>query len=453
MKSLYWSCVICVLIGGMHKIVLACWQLELPGMYIRTRKRGEQFYMVKEKGSFIIKKFLLPVLIIVLMMNIVVSYAYSQEKKPVENVISEIKISGLNRTGEELLKRQLPYSEGDEWREEFLLLTERRLKRLNIFDPFSLDVETVKKNSGEIEVLIHTEDRNPFMDHPMVFGSVKGINLLSCQLTQRVSNPFGNGVSFQAGHNWSTNPWWSVGFEAVEHQGRILSGNFKWFEIEGFFNNTKYGQEGYRMAISVQEQHSHDLLLSYSLIYEETDYHEGERDFADQGYIIGKGGLKWVDDGTFVFDVDYGYGASDLPDYSKLNVNWFYEEELNKEEKYHFNLRGGVASRKTPLHKQFHAGGHEEIPLRGRERNLAGTEYFTGNLEYQRELYRDLWGAIFIDGGKVVTAESDFSRADRIINVGGGLFYETPMGPLRVDIGYDIKTKDHRFGFNLGHTF
>ena len=92
-----------------------------------------------------------------------------------------------------------------------------------------------------------------------------------------------------------------------------------------------------------------------------------------------------------------------------------------------------------------------------------------GNIEYRFPVkfipLQNLRGGIFYDTGNVFSERpSDFALTDFTHSVGAGLRYITPIGPIRLDIGFNLhpqtkyrspKQPDRKFAvlFTLGHAF
>ena len=72
---------------------------------------------------------------------------------------------------------------------------------------------------------------------------------------------------------------------------------------------------------------------------------------------------------------------------------------------------------------------------------------------------------VFLDGGNVWTNPWDFNVGDLRYDIGPGLRYQTPVGPLRADLGYQLnpiqgllvngkkEPRRYRFHFSIGHAF
>ena len=81
-------------------------------------------------------------------------------------------------------------------------------------------------------------------------------------------------------------------------------------------------------------------------------------------------------------------------------------------------------------------------------------------IELTRPLNNMLRFSIFCDAGNVWQDSEDISFSDFNVSVGVGLEIKLPIGPVRLDYGWPVKTSyDHlednsgRFHFNMGYTF
>ncbi len=86
--------------------------------------------------------------------------------------------------------------------------------------------------------------------------------------------------------------------------------------------------------------------------------------------------------------------------------------------------------------------------------NPIGGEFFTVfNVEYTFPIYGELQGAAFFDAGNLLPSSDDpFARVtagfdDMRYAIGLGLRYRLPIGPIRLDYGYN---PDRRAGEDIG---
>ncbi|HSL52368.1 MAG TPA: BamA/TamA family outer membrane protein, partial [Candidatus Deferrimicrobiaceae bacterium] len=69
---------------------------------------------------------------------------------------------------------------------------------------------------------------------------------------------------------------------------------------------------------------------------------------------------------------------------------------------------------------------------------LGGNALVVLNVEWRFPLWRWLGGAIFFDSGAVTARVADLSIDELRSGVGAGVRLRTPVGPLRVDVGYPL---------------
>lgn len=71
-------------------------------------------------------------------------------------------------------------------------------------------------------------------------------------------------------------------------------------------------------------------------------------------------------------------------------------------------------------------------------RPLGGTSVIEGSVEYRFPIWRALSGAAFVDGALVGEASlKDIARGTGAITPGAGIRYKSPVGPIRVDVGFN----------------
>lgn len=99
----------------------------------------------------------------------------------------------------------------------------------------------------------------------------------------------------------------------------------------------------------------------------------------------------------------------------------------------------------VPLFERFYAGGEKSVRGYGRRRlgplsdaddPLGGLSLIEGSLELRRPLWDKLGGALFLDFGQVSLDTFDLPVDDLKFAAGVGVSYTTPLGPLRLDLGF-----------------
>ena len=117
-----------------------------------------------------------------------------------------------------------------------------------------------------------------------------------------------------------------------------------------------------------------------------------------------------------------------------------------------------------PTSERFYLGGamtnrgfdHQMCgPLTDERKPLGGISFLLANLEARFHLAGNWKGAVFVDAGNVFSGsmESPYLRP----SAGFGLRYETPIGPIRGDVGWNLDRNpgeaSYAIQFALGHAF
>ena len=128
----------------------------------------------------------------------------------------------------------------------------------------------------------------------------------------------------------------------------------------------------------------------------------------------------------------------------------------------------------VPFHKRYFLGGASNLrgwgrfdvaPLSGFGLPVGGHTFTNFSVEARVPIWGKLGGVLFLDGGNVWENEWDFNFNDLRYDVGPGLRYTTPIGPIRADLGYQLnpiegllvegkeEPRRFRFHFSIGHAF
>jgi outer membrane protein assembly complex protein YaeT len=101
-----------------------------------------------------------------------------------------------------------------------------------------------------------------------------------------------------------------------------------------------------------------------------------------------------------------------------------------------------------PIFERFYAGGEKSVRGYGRRRlgplsdsddPLGGLSLLEGSVELRRPIWRELGGALFLDFGQVATRPFDVRVTNLDFSSGFGLSYNTPVGPVRLDVGFPFQ--------------
>ncbi len=155
----------------------------------------------------------------------------------------------------------------------------------------------------------------------------------------------------------------------------------------------------------------------------------------------------------------------------EASTSWYYP--LPWDTTIHNKLSAGLAfansGNKLPVFEKYYLGGINTIrgfkassisprdPLTGEK--IGGAKMWYYNLEYIFPLLKDagLRGVTFFDAGNVYAEDSDWDFNDIKKSVGFGFRWRSPMGPLRLEWGYNLDPKPYEqqsnWDFTMGGTF
>jgi translocation and assembly module TamA len=116
----------------------------------------------------------------------------------------------------------------------------------------------------------------------------------------------------------------------------------------------------------------------------------------------------------------------------------------------HFGYTAAKKAAQLPISKQFYTGGINSIRGFGYNYLGPGKYLITGSAEYQRRIYKQIYGAIFYDKGNALNRWKD----PMVHSYGIGAVWQTQLGALQVYVARakDISSNKHRYRleFSLG---
>jgi outer membrane protein assembly factor BamA len=128
----------------------------------------------------------------------------------------------------------------------------------------------------------------------------------------------------------------------------------------------------------------------------------------------------------------------------------------------------------VPFYKRYFLGGATNLrgwgrfdvaPLSGSGLPIGGFSFTDFSAEVRMPIWGNLSGVVFMDGGNVWSNTWDVNLNDLRYDVGPGLRYKTPIGPIRVDVGYQLnpipgllvngepEARRYRIHFSIGQAF
>lgn len=370
--------------------------------------------------------------------------------------VVDIDIKGLQRSNEDLVKRQLAFKEGEIHSEQSLNLSRKRLFNSDLFNPFSLKLDKNEQQENKYQITVNAVESGVFMIHPYEFAIRKTVGLLGEKFSQKIRNPQGNGISYNIAFDWSDDSYQEYGVEYVGEEGKIYNIDWRDFDRDLEFNNKNFKSDGNFYSFKMQTIPEVNISNYYSLKYQDNDYSseglEMEQHYWTAGYQIEYDNIWELSAG-----IKYSTDRKEDNDFNKITINVNRDFEIGNSSNLIFDIKAGRASSDTPFNYYFTGGGFSKndggIPIRGQEYETAGREYIKTTLEYHTELWRENWlGVIFIDHARF--AEADNTLDPEWETDGGlGVIYQSFLGPIRFDIGFDNLDEEPVIGVGFGNSF
>jgi len=372
--------------------------------------------------------------------------------------ISEIEISDLDRSSQELITKQLPFKTGDVFSNQKLNLSRKRLFNSDLFNPITFQLSAQKKEDNNYQIFIDAEDSGIFMIHPWEFAVRKTTGLLGEKFEQKIRNPHGIGLSYLLAFDWSDDSYQQYGLEYLANKGRIYSFNYRNFDSDLEFNQREFQTDGSFYQFDLESIPTAEIKNTYLIKLQENDYSSNNLT-QEQQYLIPAYNFNYEKNFKFEIEVSRAFSLNDYySDFNQLQLNFNKEYRLNKKSLIITDFKGGFSSEETPFNYQFTAGSFSKndggIPIRGQEYEFAGTKYLKNTLEYQKQLWRrDFWGVIFLDTAKIAAAEKSLGELDWENDAGFGLIYYSFLGPIRADLAFDNINSSPEFNIGFGSSF
>jgi outer membrane protein insertion porin family len=174
----------------------------------------------------------------------------------------------------------------------------------------------------------------------------------------------------------------------------------------------------------------------------------------------------------FIFSTSLEVAPNGLGDiaYVRALGSFSYYLPITAKSTLALGARGGLISSLNeagiPIDERFFNGGattvrsFSELTLGPRDDAgypLGGQGYTVFNAEYTFPLIGDLYGAVFVDAGNVVSEARDFGFEGMRYAVGAGVRYNLPIGAIRFDYGLNPSPKEGEaqgaFHFAIGVAF
>ncbi|MFI5303928.1 MAG: outer membrane protein assembly factor BamA [Nitrospiria bacterium] len=406
--------------------------------------------------------------------------------------IGHIQLSGNSYTRANVILREVDFKQGDYYQEELILKSQRKIARLGYFQSVRIHPINVEEEDINRDVEIQVKERNAgAVEFGGGYADVEGLNGFA-ELSHK--NIAGTGRTASARTEISqignreilsyTEPWifnFPLNARSTAFYESIYNPNIDYTlkSIGGTVGVDKSIWDHYKLSLTYQYENDRYIDVPPAAKLAPEDYNDANissinpsivRDTRDDFLNPGKGSinaiwLRWA--AQFM-------GGDTQEVKISLQSSWYYS--LGDRITVAFSSRGGIAynfgeTTSVPISERFTLGGRSTV--RGYPENMLGTldqtidratltplggesmVVFNGELRYN--FPKSFGFVLFFDSGNVWESYNEAWSSPLKSSVGPGLRYNTPVGPLRIDLGFKLNREywesASEFHFALGHAF
>ncbi len=397
-------------------------------------------------------------------------------------------ITGNDKTRDKVIRRELKISEGGYFSGEKLKRSSQNLHRLGFFE--EVEINTKQGTTAEDMILnIHVKEA-PTGRLAMGAGYSSAENFIG-MLEISQDNLFGRGQSLSARASLSSKSGrYTLSFTEPWLFDKPLSGGidlYNWrYEYDEYTKDSRGGKLKLGFPLVLEFTRG-----SVMYTFDDADISEIEdrasqiikdmegrsvtsslsvgvsRDSRNKRFNATRGS-------TNSFSIEYAGGVLGGDNYFtkyRAKSAWFFPAfwdtaiSLQGRWGYVEKRSGG----KLPVYEKFRLGGMNTV--RGFEYasispidpdsgdRIGGEKMMVYNLEYRFPLVKEqgVMGVLFFDAGNVYEKDEDYSFRDLRTSIGAGIRWYSPMGPLRLEWGYNLDPQydepSSNWSFSIGSPF
>ncbi|MGM0472271.1 MAG: BamA/OMP85 family outer membrane protein [Bacillota bacterium] len=379
-----------------------------------------------------------------------------------EGQLAEIKVEGNEKTKDFVIKRNLTLQEGEVFNAQQMREDLRKIYNLGLFQDIQPQLQQVPSGENEVVLTISVKERKTgsvgigagYGDSDGWFGNFE------------IEEKNFRGRAQELGFNWKFGeeettyeidffePWLfgsdtSLGFnvydrtdevndrEEKEQGGSITLGHPLGYDIKGYLTYTHENVDVENLADGSNRYDGDTRSLTTTFVRDTRNDVFNPSDGRKDRFSVEYAGQELGGDYDFT---KYKLDLRDYtPDFMTDDNTWAF----------HFEL--GLSDSDLPTHEEYTLGGARTI--RGySDDQFEGDEMMLLNAEYRIPFADNFTGVVFADAGKTWDQDEDDLNFDNLNKSAGvGVRYQTPIGQLRFDYGW--QEDDSKLHFSIGQSF
>ncbi len=416
----------------------------------------------------------------------VVDYIIS-ENNPVYT--GKILLTGNSFTKEEVIRRELRIKEDELFSYEKVFRSQRQLQKLGIFKSARVELLNPDLREDRKDISVRIEEGYPGrVEFGIGYGDVERLRGM---IEGGYKNLFGTGrqITLRA-EGSSIEQKYSINYKEPWVAGYQMDGRLSLVDLieeKSSFNRRTFGfSTGLDKSFSefvtgsltyqIEDVKLSDVRPEAILTPEDT----GKIEVAtiNPSLIIDRRDDPFNPSNGYLFSITFREAAKVIgsrPQFAKITVQESHFFSPSGKLVIALSVRGGVAwnfgeSNEVPIFERYFAGGRSTI--RGYDQDKVGIPGKTikddgtptgGNMmlvlngELRFPLFRGIGMVVFVDGGNIWREVDELELSEIRSTAGAGIRYNTPVGPLRLDLGCKLDREEGEDicmpHFTLGHAF
>ena len=400
-----------------------------------------------------------------------------------------VTVSGNKETPEYLIRRKLALKKGEVFDFAKIYESQRNLYNLDLFSSVNIVPEKVQEKDRIIPIAIKVQEKKK---HALKFGLGYGDeDKFRVRGALRLRNLWGGGRTLDVEGKYSsieshftttfTNPQiWASYFDLIVAAGgqflqypsfddfsifvqSRLERQLPW-KIRTYFGHVYQVDRPQNIAVPTQQAFSQpqEQRFRSSLVFAGLDRRTTDNDlYPTRGGLLSARGEASLD----FLGANLEFLRSVMEARHYLNL---YKKKLILAGRLKLGLMGPIENTpEIPLFRRFFCGGYNSVRgyrlyyLGPRDRSglpIGGDALLEGSGELRFPIYKELRGVIFLDFGNVYSKIGTIDPGQLKYAAGAGLRYQTPIGPVGIDVGVPLNPIDRgsdtiQVHFTIGQAF
>ncbi len=411
-----------------------------------------------------------------------INYAITKGKK---TYFERINIGGNVKTLDKVIRRELKFAEGDLFNGDDLERSREKVSNLGYFDEVIFAIE---RGSSDDKIVVNVEVKEKPTGLISAGLGYSSIAELTGMVRVQETNLFGRGYRVSVAAEFSSI---TTNYSAVIIDPYFLDTNLsvslKAYNLTRSYDTYDAETLGFELGFGYPIWDDTSLFVTY--IFNDVNLFDidanADEDIWDyEGHTVTSGIEAAIiydtRDNTFdptkgtvnSLSVFYaGIGGDEYYIKAVAESNWYFPVvwKLVFHPRVEVGYIYGLSDRKIPIYARFFAGGLNS--LRGFKPSSVGPkdpvtgEYLGGNkellvnLELIFPIFEDIKmkGVVFFDTGNVWGEDEEWNFGDLRYSIGAGIRWVSPLGPIRVEWGYNLDPRDDEnsseWNFSVGTSF